>query len=706
MTPEEMQAEFERRYQQELLVEREAEFDKRYRQELDDTVGAGRRKAALSGTVTGLVGGTIGLPGDIRELQDDVVKATGLPAWVNILSPFPRTPNTKEIVQGIDNLAGTELNYEPKTAEEGYAKAVSGGIAGGLLPGGKINTLTRMMLGGLSGATGEAASNLTGGNAAAGFAGTLLPQVLAGWGAARRPQVVKAVGDMVQGLPEGELTTAAARAAEAEKATGVRPLLSQATTQPTQLSGITQEIMQSPVASKLLERLNQQTQIGNQRIDELVGVQAPATMFGQEDANRVLNAGKKTFSRADDVASQLSKRLYEKGKKDVIPTDIDVLPGEDNPFSRWTREVRDAYPEGGNPQVYHIPPVTVRDISRRLRERADQLQLDPQVTKSGKAIHSVADKIDALGDKYPEGVPAGVLEALYREERIAGTAATGAQASRKDKQRELAYKSISGIINDALKLDSPGLREGKDRFSRSVAASKKKLEDSALSDMFPATARETGHGNFDQMGVVLRESSRFKPDDIAFVAKQLRRADPQAFPTLVKQQWSKVLDEVRSPAAGRTPQQSMNDWANTVAGPKASQKRANFNEIIKQNAINAGANPEAAVTGADKLIDALYMFSADRGGLGKINPVEMRRGAGRTPAGEAVKSINFAGRWSSVQALERHLYKKVYNQIADALLTPEGVKKLEEIAAYDYPKEQLAAFVRGLWTTSAASQAQ
>lgn len=626
--------------------------------------GAGRRKAAVSGAVQGVVGGSVGAPGDVARLGGMAMEKLGLPKWLS-LNPMQLAPSSEDIVGGMDKLFGTEFGYQPQNAEERTTQSVAAGAAGAVLPMGQMSVVPRMLLGAGGAAVGDAAGKLTGGNPWVEALSNFLTQALGGHIAAKKPQIVKTLQNELGELGEQGLRDAGKRAADVERTTGVRPVLSQATERPTALSGVSEEIGRSPQGERVRRVLAREDEVGNAKIDELLSGITP-DLLGQDAANRVLGAGDKAIKRPEQVRTFASGKHYRNAKGDAIP----------------------------EPQA--------SDLAADLRASAEEL--GGESTAAGKAMLKRAKDLDRLIDEHlPGTIPATTLDQIQREARAASVAATKPSASSKDILRKVPNDRVGGMTNDVVKASSPELAAGKDIHSRFTRAFVDPMQQSPMTEMFTEGARATGKGNFDEMGVVLRDSERFSPSDIRFVGENLRRADPEAFPMLVKQQWESALKDARDAKSGRTPQQAMNDWANSVAGPKGSKTRANFTETIRQVAISRGQDPVAAAKGAEDLIDALHTFSADRGAVGTVNAGEMRRASGQNLASTAGRTVNvLRPLWPGATALENVLHQRTYTKIAEALTSPEGVEKLIEIAKYSHRDARLEEYLRALIATNAA----
>lgn len=710
MTEEERRREFE-------------EFEAMRAKELEATVGRDRRNSAISGVTEGVVGSTIGLPGDVNQILENVPGYKQLP-WI-LKGPGALLPTTRDMTKFAQDKTGIPFAHEPETKSGKYTKAITGGVSGNLLPTGKIPWLLRGVAGAAAGAGGEATQQATGdGWAGAGvnmLINTLLQSI-----AARKPQAVKALQDDLKSLGASDaevaerLKAGSNKADDIEAQTGARPTLSQALPEKTSLSAVTSEVQASPSGKKIDQAMEKQLAAG-QRI---VGEQLDRTSqlpIDKSTENKILRAGDKTLKRPQEVARSAADRHYRAGKQDKMPVkdreafkrhgekesvkDIYNQEGEWVDFETQTAmagkekvgNIYDAVPNEGNVKEWKVQPITIKELVKQIYTKAEELDMDG--AKGGKPFRDYAQRILDLGEKYPDGVPVGKLDVIQREVREAAIAAAKPGASDKLVRQRLAHEGLAGVINDAVKATSPAMARGKEVYSTMAQGYLNRVNESPLPEMFTDTARKSGRGDYSVMGQIISDNTRYGPKDIEFVAHNLRRADPEAFPALVKQVWNEKWVDATKNIEGRTPQLALEGWTNNVTGPSGSAMRKNYIETVKQVHLSRGATPEAAeaaARGADAVADALETFSRDRAGVGKIDTSELKRAAGANVLSAGAQSFSTAPTWSAGKAFSRALWKKTYEDIADALTSPDGAQKLIEISQFSSPRMAAEAFLRSL----------
>lgn len=688
----------------------ELEELERLEQEKQATARKGADKAIISGAVQGAIGGTIGTPGDITEM----LRSTGMYDKAPFILRPPQFPTTQDFSRLLQDATGAPTAYEPQTNDEKTLHSTTAGATSMVAPGGKIKKGLQVAAGAFGGFTGDMvrkATESTGAGAVAQFLATVLPLAVG----AKKPQVVKTLQKDLEGLgaleqaktaqanlpkwarptdrelvPEA-LRRAEERASSIEMQTGQRPTLAQTTDRPTALSGVTEEVARSSAGRKLDKILIGESEVGEKLIREAIEKISDLPQ-GQDTANRILRAGVSAQERPGKVASASAARDYKSAKRDVLPTGFEA----EGTYQATRRS--------GTVDDYFVPPTTASDLVRGLRERVKTMDLD--VTRSGKEMRRVSDQVLALAARYPDGIPIGKLDALGKEARaiVSAMESGKAQLSGKDVARLEGHKAVAAMINDAIKPASEALTSGKGKFSRWANTYGEKVQKSPLPDLFPASA---ARGEYSSMARIITDP-RYGKEDITFVAHNLRRADPQAFPALVKQSWDDAWQRAISPKEGRTPQQAMNAWVAEVGGASTTRKRENYLETIRQIQLAHGRSPqeaEAVVAGANAVMDTLLVFSRDRGGLSQVSGGELARTAGTNVTSNMARSVNPIMPFFALARMnERRVQLKVYEEIADALTSPDGAQKLIHISQFSQPQLAAEAFLRSLVSASAGAE--
>jgi hypothetical protein len=658
-----------------------------------DSTAVGLAKATGSGAVKGFLAGTAGLPGDMSQIGGQMVSAiTGDPSYAKPegLAAHGTAFMLKKMAEN-----GLEM-HKPQTTGEKYADETAAGAAG-MAPGNLRHLLMRMIVGGAAGAGGELGSRLMAPEGEESPIGRLFTslgiQAIPGYLAGRKPQIVKAVQGDLKDLTPAELRAASDKARAAQDKLGTDVTLPQGFDSPTALSGIQQELVRSSSGDILRRVLDRQLPVGQGQIDLMVAGASPKSI-DQKTANQVLAAGDKAIKRPSEVRTRMVDPSYEAaGRESIVPF---------NP----PNTVQGVQAARNGTTYSSTTSVDLDTILSNMAKARDELHLTG--TPAGDAMDMYQKRIVEMASKFPDGkIPVLNLDALAKQARKAAQAGDKVGADAATVQNAIGHGTISQVLNEATTSASNNLKQGKDIYGRATAAIVDPVETSALTTMFPKTQRESGKGDWSSFSKVL-DDPKFGPRDVTFAAENLKKADPQAFPAIVKQNWMEKAEQARAPVDGRAPQGGLGDFATAVAGAPGSATRDKFRETVRQVSLSAGKSPEEAMLaarGAEELIDALHVVSRDRGGIGQINPEELRRSSGATLPGAGLRAANVVAPTQGLgRALERVVQKRTYEQLANALSSPDGVETLLRIAKWSHPRELALQTIRGIAANNAQAQ--
>ena len=627
-------------------------------------------KAAGSGLVKGLIGGTVGAPGDMAQLGGTVAQwATG---DKNPEGYKPPLPTSEDVLKRLPPM------HKPMGAVERVVDAGATG-AGSLVVGGPKNLLPRMGLGAFAGVLGEGAASVMDQNPLARAVGNVAGLVGGGYfgGGLGKPQIVKAVQkDLKETTPE-QLRAAEAVAQKTQEVTGVRPALNQALPNKTALSGVSEEVMRSSAGDKLRQVFEKEGVTGREKIDALV-----STISGRNPdqlmANEIAGAVQKAQERPMQVRGVLTKPLYDKAKREVIPA-----------------------PD--------LPPMAaaVRNVSER-----NQF---PAVSESGKAVEKVANQVeglatnspilDASGKPFQNPVPSANVQILKREAQTKAQAKADQGDSAAAASATANQGAAAALKNALVGTDAAAADAMHSRATRAIVEPSQKSALGAITD--PGFA---AGGPADPKAYLrVLQDDRFGPSDIRFVGENLRKAQPGTFSNMVKQDFMGVQGESFALKEGRTPQSALGEFATKVAGDTSTEAgrhvRETFKEKIRQVALDHGQDPVAAAKGAEELMNAMQVFARDRSSVGQISRTEMQIAAGRTAPTFAMRAANMIAPMQGMsRAIERRIQQHTYEKIAEALTSPGGVDTLINIAKYSYPRDMANQVARGLISVNTSAE--
>ena len=653
-------------------------------------------KGAASGVATGLAS-TLGFGGDVSKMM-------GSPQ--NTLFPADTLGGKIEAAAGrlTDPLLGGELalgnppmntqditksmgvDYHPGTIPGKYAKEGLSGATAFLTSGGagKAADLFKQALMGLGlGGVSETANQLSDPLGGAG-ANAAITAALAGI-AAKKPRVVAATQDLINDVGETGLRQAAMKSAKASRVLDAPVVLTQGLDTPTGMTALTQDLMQFPGPGADARRaIEAQGPIGRSRVDDLIA-SLTGTPTDQTAANRVVAAGTTAVNAPHEAVTAMTKPFYEAAKSDVVP------------------------------------PEDVAKIVNALDKERRDLNL-PLTSSSGGAMSTAAGKVEGTAEGYPTAsgqqilgpdgkplvrpTPVLNLDTLKREADKLALAADKPNATGADINQKLGQQGTAGVINEVTRNASDALATGQDLHKAGMEQLVQPVQQSALTTMFPQAMRDSGKGNWDVMLPVLEGKGSDITGDINKISSNLNSTDPNAFPTLVKKWLESKREAADQLVQGRENPNYFSSFVDSTAGSSGSNQRANFNEMIKGVARAQGQDPELAAKGASDLMDALQVVSRERAGLSRVNTEELQRSAGANPVTAATRMVSILRPfWSLGNAVERHVFGRTYEQVTQALTTPEGVDTLVNIAKYGSP-DRIMGIAQALTRGNALQQGE
>lgn len=528
--------------------------------------------------------------------------------------------------------------YEPKTAAERYLAAGSE-FAGAMLPSNWRQAATGI------------AAGMAGQGAAEGFtehplvarllaqAGVLLPASLFGM---RTPNTVRAVKDYVNELgPEG--LRAADEVRKRAAATLHTPTILSQGSPNDELSGIVHALVQSPRGGAIRKVLRDQIGAGERAIKGFTeGI--PGT-GAQGEANKILDAGKGVFRRAEEMVDFTTDPLYKAAERDFVN-----------------------------------PAPIIRDINKAMMDKNI-----PGAVAEGRAMQLIKTKISTVsGQKVP------VLE-LDTVSRIARDDARAAWKAG-DTIGGTANDAIADAIDKTILKASDNLRKAREAHASGMTALVDPLREGGVGQMFPATMRKSDLGNYNKF---VSQLDSAKPEDIVQIGTFLRQTDKEAFPMVLRESLQRHAEKALESAKGRTPDAAFNEFANAVAGPKGSNKRLAFEAKMTQLALAQGKNPAEVVAGADEAIDALYVIARERGtgssGAQAISEASRNWFSRLLKAASFTAPLRGAG-YAAELAANRALEKELVN----AFTADNGVDELIKIARFSAAKHKAKLLARGL----------
>jgi hypothetical protein len=167
-----------------------------------------------------------------------------------------------------------------------------------------------------------------------------------------------------------------------------------------------------------------------------------------------------------------------------------------------------------------------------------------------------------------------------------------------------------------------------------------------------------------------------QPDRIRKLAQDFRNAgDNEALAGVTREYITRAMETHLAPgSSSKFKFNAPGELANSIYGTNA--QRVNLEAAIGEVAKDQGLKPSLVVKGFKNFFDALETYKDVRL-TGGVNSGELALEAGKTKAGGALSPFFTARR-----AVENLVMRKAYGEIADVMISPDGLKKLEELSKF------------------------
>jgi hypothetical protein len=607
--------------------------------------------------------------------------------------PFPHEADIEDYMakrskETFGDYAGV---YQPQNIGEKYISRAAQGAAS--MPGGRAAV---PILGGISGMVGEAAHQWNPEQPLARTLGEIVTLLAAAPVALGKPQAVKAVQDYVKELgPYGFRAAQAAREA-AESRTGVKGILTQGVPTSSALSGITEEIRRTPMGAEINRILAAQTPAMQDQVSRQVA-QLSGLPLEQETANRVLDAGRQaTYVKPQGIVSRAEKPFYDIAAQERLPTPtLDqivksleekgiaageaVAPSERGPFRKAASDIAQIIEEtAGKPPTPPTPPTPPQPIVSKILG-PDGKPIVSRMTPGQPGLPGTPGS-----PPLPNVLPVDQVAVNARTATVGATTAAERAAVRPS---EMVYDMVSKL----LKGSSFALASAKAVGKTGRSWITEPMKEGPMGRTFPQRLVDQGSADFHQLANSLEGMSAA---DVKYVAEQLHAVDSEAFPALVKRYMTDRVTSKFEPVAGRVSPTALNDVPNEFIG--TPEKREAFTEMMRAVARAQGKNPDDVAQSAVHLMEDMQLFARDQTPAGSWVPTSAK--ASTNWLTRALKGFGLS--WQPLHgvghAISYKMYKDTYEKIANALVSPNGVQVLEDLATHSMAKQRTQNIARAL----------
>jgi hypothetical protein len=628
---------------------------------------------ALPGVVPKATAGLAGLPQGIVDLGalgvGKASEALGGPSAGEVMrGEAPGQHPLARLTRGIPNIGGLVREgydrlfeaatgapmYKPvtkpgKLADEFLQGVVTGGTAA---PARKV---VGMLAGGGGGLGGEMAAQAFGdeptnrvlGSLAGGFVGGMIePVARTGVSLLGGPSILtpRVVAEHARKVTPAEWD-AAKRLMEEAKAKGVNLTAPQAMPRPTPLLGLQERLTHVEAAAPEASRfLTAQTPAAAATSREFL-----SSVSGPPSTERIHEAALKATKRAEDFRAAVTAPEYAASR------------------DRFFRPELHSLRERLKKEISAVGPTTDAGLflTRKVLSRipTDVMKHDHLKTILQGAQDQIKSQNWLANKGYTEQFVMQVKQGLREIEKT---------LARVEHNRPAGHLLHGQITEDIIKPQQAGL----------IGQISGKQED--IRNLSKLTSRLSG---------LLADENKIKAQSILEGAAQLRRADPAAFPQLVRMALEKRFTEAFKEAGGFADPRGPAHFAASVYGTaEQTAKRENFRAMMAGVAQSYGKNPKEVaefVRGAERTMEILAAAGRGKGGIGASPgisgelPIEQIIGRGGI-------GMNPTLQLRTITGLSNMVTQKAYKEILDLFTAgPEGIDKIRSLASWQPARSSL-----------------
>jgi hypothetical protein len=617
----------------------------------------------LFGEIGSFVMRNMGEPGAMHAPGG--VLLAGLQALVPGENPFKESLPAGKVNQTIEEGFGLLPPVsEPETSGGKAIANVAAPAISTMLGGGAGSMMQKAAIGGAGGAGGEAAARMFGDNALSRFLGSLLGGGLAGVGAAYK-----------------------------DNATSI---VKRSTEQMNDLDWKKAEAVKKVLEANDIPHLNSQLLGPRSTLDDVVSVAGTNPQVRPRLETAVTRSSTKSQQALDNfVAGKLPPPSGLGERREVLQ---DVQNAAQQALTTIKQKANTAYTDKMPPEGEHFDTEHVKALRQQLLDLAKSDKFG-RGTSGYAFLRGIANKLLIGSDEAVAGAKPGTtmdeLDTLLEESVKAGKFVTSKhvinnmikelnQTAEKEGYKGLALDEAKAVMKAA----TPDFDDA--RSAKTAVMNR---------DYNPASKGLTG--DLASMGGGVRPDKTTARESALKIVFPDNRPQPQAILQLEKtmggdgvgQLLREHLSQQMQSATGMAGKGPAG-FVSAIAGTNA--QRQNLNAALDVTARANGGNPQEVRRGFYMLMKAFDSFK-DLKLPAEIDRAALAQEAGKNLAGVAVAPHSRLGRWFWERATA-----KTYNQIADIVLAPDGLKKLQEIAKSQDPATARQAAISILSSTMLA----
>lgn len=561
---------------------------------------------------------------------------------------------------------------EPKTDAEKYTRSVGEGVGGMAMGAGGL--MQKLGLGVLSGVGAEVGERVGGapGRAVGGAVGAVGPGVVGGVFRGNTADLAK---KGIEGISDQELAQAITKMRNAELA-GTKLTLGQALGRPTNIDSLEEALANSDLGPRVQKILNQQPEqlagMGKAAVDKLPG----EVVQPNNAANAMQDAATAAVDAAKKYRTARVERFYEDGGE--IPADM--IPA-------WQKIIREKAAKNPNTALGDaLNTLADRLVVKGAKRTPEGINGAPIVNAQGKPITLQNDTPITDLKQFNE-----VLKNVYRDIKAPGLnkapidARTDGELRRtldslrddlgvlfpKYKAGNELYRNLSETVVDPLKKSTTGQIAGRT---------------GAVDDR--AAARTLADSIFKQGTTPGGKSNILSTErDMRIAGKQ------QEFLAAAKSHLVRQMAELSAigPGGGTTP-----DLARNVTKLYGNQvQKQGLDDTLVAIARAQGLRDTDLLPGFRNFLQIAAAQAKRPNRIQGMNPNEIASEASENLPATFARVFSFMPAEKMARKIDRGYQERAYTALDEMLTTPEGVKKLQELAKLPVMSQKAKAIVNG-----------
>lgn len=580
-----------------------------------------------------------------------------------------------------------------------YRQAVMEGIGGGAISG------PRQVINYAAGAGAGAGAEFgerTGGTPGAfvgGLAGGLTTGAIAGTAARARPQTAQVAREMLEGLTPKQLEQAQIFKNEMAQR-GKNIDLAQALKATSGYSGNVESIRDflanRSQGNNVQRTLREQPEM-LAREAELTARSLPGRNLGQDqNANFVQQTASKVYEDAKKARSNDVRGLYAKAG-DLSPDQV----------AKLVKLVQD---DISQPGMSEIVKTRGEAFIRKLTGKGDGLEA--QIEAARDLVNSAVTPAERINARVQlaklnadlanrRTAPAKALDIDTAIGEFANKFEAGNPLKVADPKATGQVKGLAGRLNKEFQDMSPEVKAAEQRYAYLTERDVAPLKQGPIgtlnqpSGFNPETQAQVSKFQ-GLMDAGTETMTDVKVSRIGTAAKELAKANPDAFEGAFKGWFAKKIDDAKTPGVGNSPLPTVNAaqlWDSVFGDSKRWQGVQDATAAIAKI---RGERPEDVIRGLNNLRQLTAAVKTRPDKIGGMSPTDLATMGGNSAIADSARIFSYLPAGKFAQRIEQATLNKTLTQLDTILTSPEGVKMLIKLGKQPVMSRK-AQTILGTW---------